>query len=74
MKLVLFLATTLFFYTQATKEKKCIKEYVLTESVGLFYGSQNDCRILKGDMASEDLKDRLLLVSKQNKIAKSINY
>jgi len=58
MKLILLLATTLLFYTQATEEKKCkIKEYVITDNKGTFSESQQTCRDLQGEIASEDLKD-----------------
>jgi len=58
MKLLLLLATTLFFYSQATEEKKCpIKEYVLTKNALDFTGILNECKKLEGELASEDLKD-----------------
>jgi len=55
--LLLLLTTTLLFYTQATEEKKCIKEYVLTDKKQEYSESQNACKNLEGEMASEDLKD-----------------
>jgi len=57
MKLLILLATSLLFYTQATEEKKCIKEYVLTDSEATFSDSQSACENFEGEMASEDLKD-----------------
>jgi len=57
MKLLILLATSLFFYTQATAEKKCVKEYKITESEGAFTASQEACKNLEGDLASDDLKD-----------------
>jgi len=58
MKLILLLATTLLFYTQATEEKKCkIKEYVLTETPASYLDTDLACKNLEGEMASEDLKD-----------------
>jgi len=58
MKLLLLLATTLLFYTQATEEKKCkIKEYFILDDPASYKDAQTACKNLKGEMASEDLKD-----------------
>jgi len=57
MKLIILLATSLLFFTQATKEKKCVKEYVIPESEGTFKTLQEACKNLEGDLASDDLKD-----------------
>jgi len=57
MKLLILLATSLLFYTQATEEKMCIKEYRLTDSEAAFLQSQAECKKKEGTMASEDLND-----------------
>jgi len=58
MKLLLLLATTLLFYTQATEEKKCkFKEYVITDTMASYSDTQTACKNMEGEMASEDLKD-----------------
>ena len=41
---------------------ECIKEYVLTDKKQEYSESQNACKNLEGEMASEDLKDRLLQI------------
>jgi len=58
MKLLLLLATTLLFYTQATEEKKCkFKEYVITDTMASYSDTQTACKNMEGEMASEDLKE-----------------